>query len=175
MADKMNEPLLRQIQRHVLDEPRRVRMEAWGISLHMAEDDKEDARQDVLMSLYERDTKRATGQMPFDAEDKDFAELVPFPTCGTIACVAGWGKILTQPDPEAAMRDPKFLHELSMLSLEDAAQLFGVTWNAAERLCYLSEWPSDFKHHYIAAANEDRRARIVADRIEHFLKTNGAE
>lgn len=167
----LNVELLEKVKAHVLEEPRRVRMEAWGISLHMSEAEKDRARYDVLEDLFvlENDADYE------DAETRGFAELIDFPECGTVACIAGWGKILSQPDPAAAMRDPDFLRKLSALPAYESEALFGVTHQQADRLFFVARWPRKFERRYEGARSATVRARVVADRIDHFIKTNGAE
>lgn len=167
----MNVELLERVKRHILAEPRRVRMEAWAVSERMSEDDKAKARYSILEELYAEEH----GVDDEETSYLGFSELLDFPECGTVACIAGWGKVLSQPDPATALSDKDFLHKLFNLSAIEAAELFGLDYNGANRLFHVCNWPDEFESDYEHADTPEERAQAVADRIDHFIKTKGAE
>jgi len=92
-------------------------------------------------------------------------------TCGTAHCIGGWACVLA-----GKTLDP----------LTNETTNGGQPWNVAgailrlkpaqrNRLFHQWEWPEQFQEKYHAAKRRDRRARIAAARIDHFIATNGAE
>lgn len=91
----------------------------------------------------------------------------PIPPCGTIACIAGWAVLLSEGQTSGAGSDVQ----------AEAEALLGLSVEQRERLFYTSNWPKKFNEAYRDA--EDVRlpaaALAAARRIDHFIKTNGAE
>lgn len=84
--------------------------------------------------------------------------------CGTVACIGGWASILSgNKDLTAAL-------EISEPSLE--VLLAPVPANP--RL-WPRRWPEKFYRGYLAAKTARGRARAAVRRIDHFIKTKGAE
>lgn len=89
--------------------------------------------------------------IPDDAQD-----------CGTVHCIAGYAQVLTKRFGE----DPEFVGKTAL----------GLTNDEAVRLFLLREWPGHFQcdyEKYFASTPES--AKVVADRIDHFIATNGQE
>lgn len=106
--------------------------------------------------------------------------------CGTVACIAGhlaldqgWrvrmrrddaGYVSVEVVPRslpAPLRDRMFSRALS-----EASTLFlGVDHECADRLYFVGYWPTRFRERYRDAVVNDDRARVTADRIEHFIQT----
>lgn len=86
--------------------------------------------------------------------------------CGTAHCIGGWAEVLTGSEPG--------------YSLIAKAQLLGIGYglndSQAGRLFYLDCWPEGFRNAY---RDEERdplaKAKIAADRIRHFIATDGCE
>jgi len=93
-------------------------------------------------------TPKPNSLMPIYAAGNTYESKQKFPDCGTMACIMGWARIL---DPVAA-RDGGF-----------------------GRLCDASTWPKRFRNRYAKAKTPIMRAKIAAARIDHFIKTQGAE
>jgi hypothetical protein len=144
---KINVKLLRQIKRRILEEPRHFDMAFFAIR-----PGKIGLKGDLM------------------------------PPCNTVACIAGDAVILSDGPPKRITED--FIY-----SVEDrATELLGLNYSQAQRLFFLSHWPADFADGYIdadeTAEDEDSlederleamktRARIAADRIDYFIRTNG--
>lgn len=82
------------------------------------------------------------------------------PVCKTTYCIAGWAVVL------------------SGLRCEDnipaqAQRLLGLTLDQAKKLFYKTHWPSYFTQS--GKAQHVQNAWIAAERIRHFIATNGAE
>ena len=167
----MNVELLEKVKAHILEEPKRIRMEAWVFSEHFTEDDKAFARSFLMEEIYskEHNVDRLLAAL------QPFSNLLDFPACGTVACIAGWGKILEQTDPESALRNPVFLSDLACLSEFENAARFGLEMRQALRLFYVRHWPVAYSLKYARAKTSDARAHITANRIDHFIATNGEE
>lgn len=92
--------------------------------------------------------------------------------CGTTACIAGWAitlKRIGKPEPRQACR-------LRINEHVEGWKALGIAESEADRLFYEDSWPENFKRRLArAGTGTDRYARVVADRILHFIKTNGAE
>lgn len=108
------------------------------------------------------------GAVP-DKRDR-FIYVVPAmeaPSCGTTACIAGWA---------VAKYDGTVIREDSME--KQAAEILGLTKRQAGRLFYIDDWPDAFLDPYENARDVSdaiTAANIAADRIDHFIKTKGAE
>lgn len=122
----MNTRLLRKVQKHILEEPKRVWMGEWKIV----------GKQNIK-----------------------YWELSP-PACGTVACISGWAAILNG-KPEDAY---------------SATDILELNRDEASRLFFEVHWPEHF-HRAIASApvQSPEYAKVVSDRIDHFIKTKGAE
>lgn len=93
----------------------------------------------------------------------DHIKGVTIPNCGTAACIAGWALCLSQKINPIALRF-KGGNQRIILGLED---------NEIVRLQWFSEWPSKFQKH--TKEGTPAFARQAVARIEHFIKTKGAE
>lgn len=94
-------------------------------------------------------------------------------TCGTIACIGGWAFLLG-----GGVRTP------SVNELSDARDFLGINREQGDRLFeYVTTsrlessmaWPAKFIRQYLAAKTPRGRANAAVRRIDHFIKTNGAE
>lgn len=97
--------------------------------------------------------------------------------CGTVGCIAGWGMVLSQKHPERFIGEENAdaLAELLGSWTEDpGASALGITTEQARRLFYVDQWPEHFRKGYGRLAKQ-KKAERVAERIEHFIKTRGAE
>lgn len=96
---------------------------------------------------------------------------VKIPRCGTAACIAGWAICLAdkktpqQADESLRMSPARFR----------AQEHLGLTAEQCDRLFYQGGWPAPFKENYGGAKNATHAARIACLRIDHFIKTKGAE
>lgn len=96
------------------------------------------------------------------------------PPCGTVGCIAGWALVLTGAHDPVLSDFPLDTYTLAeeVLALEDGQ---------AERLFLLREhtfgprWPVKYECQYHRAKSPQGRARAAVRRIDHFIKTGGAE
>lgn len=81
------------------------------------------------------------------------------PPCGTVGCIAGWAN---------------YLEGRSRGGMQDAARSLGLgeEW---QWLFFLAYWPENFCTRYVNAKTATTRAEVTAERIEHFIKTEGRE
>lgn len=93
--------------------------------------------------------------------------------CGTAGCIAGWSAILSgrPADEVKAVQD----HAASIVFRGEAAQLLRISDAQAARLFYAGNWPNPFRMDYVYNFDRIKRAQITADRIEHFIATEGRE
>lgn len=153
----MNKPLLRRIQKHIAKEPKRLVMGAfvmrkgeipdWGLEpIHRVHDGASIACEDH-----------------------------PFAKCGTAACIAGWAVLLTVDKPDK-WRDGGHVEVKAQKLLELKNKLDEVTGTSqVDRLFHVEHWPSQFMNAYEDAATPAAKARATIGRIDHFMKTDGAE
>jgi len=90
----------------------------------------------------------------------DIRQVVP--ECGTMACIAGWATGLDGGDIANAGADTGAQH----LQLPELV---------ADRLFFMSQWPEKFSEAYRSATTVAAKAQIAAERIDHFIATEGAE
>jgi len=84
-----------------------------------------------------------------------------FAKCGTAACICGWAGILMGLKSDD-------------IDFESAGELLGLDEGQQQRLFEPGMWPEEF----VGGTSDDgklKTARIAAARIEHFIKTKGAE
>lgn len=141
----MNVELLRKIQKHILAEPLRYNQNATI------------ARGDP------------GGEVCMDVGD---VEVQKAPTCGTIGCLAGWAHLLSIPENKRV--NAKFSYAKARaalgLTLQEAQRLFSYVYSYSPGV-----WPERFVAAYRNAKTARQRARVAVQRIDHFIKTKGAE
>lgn len=145
--------LLRKVEKQILDEPRRLDMNQWGITNEPNEQ---------------------------------------FPACKTQGCIAGWTcmlsdkglwKSLVQKSRSGDYTERRLDMFLpGFVPSEKAAKLLNLTEKQADNLFYfklwksgVSGWPEKYSNAYDKAKTPAGRARATVNRIEHFIKTDGAE
>jgi hypothetical protein len=95
--------------------------------------------------------------------------------CGTAACIAGWGKVITARKLKAFTTASSVLTDLP-INREEMEEIFDLTKRQYDRLVYEAFWPARFKRLYRAArqvGDSAKGARLAAQRIEYFICTNG--
>jgi hypothetical protein len=103
-------------------------------------------------------------------------------TCGTAHCIAGWalelrGFKIVNPTAWAAMQTVEgggspghvAARLLDLQSEDDYGEM------SSDRLFIDDYWPEDFAERYGNAESRQERAIIAAERIDHFIATNGEE
>jgi hypothetical protein len=88
--------------------------------------------------------------------------------CGTVCCIAGWTCVLVGVPENRASMD--VAQEILDLNTAQASRLFTTSEHE-----WRERWPKRFDRAYYRANDAKQKARIAARRIDHFIKTNGAE
>ena len=155
----INVKLLREIKKMILEEPRRLNM------AHFAE-------------------MFADSAQPTEGNDYE-PKKEERPPCGAVMCIAGHA-LLAEERSRGFFRKRftrPVVDRIRTAAEGEAQDLLGLTDEQAERLFYFTDWnwlgdegwPEEFADAYIKAKTPAQRARVTARRIEHFIKTNGAE
>jgi len=92
--------------------------------------------------------------------------------CGTVGCIAGW--VWAKADIENLRKLPQVL-SWDHRALTSAKRLLDIGSVQANSLFYVANWPSNFERAFNNRVTRQAKARIVADRIDHFIKTKGEE
>jgi hypothetical protein len=93
-------------------------------------------------------------------------------SCGTAHCIAGWACLLRDiPIVEGDFTTETVSGEYPGLV---ASKLLDLRGRAADKLFYTFGWPSRFRAPYLGATRRER-AEIAAERIDHFIATDGRE
>ena len=95
------------------------------------------------------------------------------PPCGTTCCIAGAAFILDRKvEPGKALTE----YETYQISVRDiATDALGLDLDQRERLFYTADWPVKYCVAYHRAKTQRQRVKVGVARIEHFIKTKGAE
>ena len=89
--------------------------------------------------------------------------------CGTACCIAGWAVRLND---KISSLNGRWPGEVSA----EAKSLLKLDTDQYERLCaFASGWPDKYAVAYYSAETKKKRARVAFLRINHFIKTKGAE
>lgn len=94
------------------------------------------------------------------------------PPCGTVACIAGWAAVLSQQQGGETIRE---VASRLWNAADTGGDALEIDYDGQNRLFYTCDWPSKFREQYDAAKTPTARARVTVARIEHFIKTKGAE
>ncbi len=82
--------------------------------------------------------------------------------CNTTACIAGWAIFLGNPN------NVDYAHFA-------AADLLGLDLPTSDKLFLSHYWPRKFYSLLLSAKTQEEYAQVVADRIDHFIATEGRE
>ena len=95
------------------------------------------------------------------------------PPCGTTACIAGWAILLAKKKDISGYSDNHFpIIAGRPWDVTDARYLIG---GMTTYLFFVGSWPRNFSEAYRKALTPRERADVAVARIEHFIKTKGAE
>ena len=104
--------------------------------------------------------------------------------CGTAQCIAGWACSLSKLKwrPAESLKHVFCLQKGGYVG-DVAARLLDLSvvvgadelTSESERLFFVKEWPPAFRRRFERARLRRRKAQIAAERIDHFIATNGAE
>lgn len=96
--------------------------------------------------------------------------------CGTTGCIAGHVVAIVKRSKTLAAVQVKVIdHAFHSQTREIAEDALGLSVAESQRLFFLGEWPVKYRCAYIIAKTPAQRARATANRIDWFIKTNGAE
>jgi hypothetical protein len=98
-----------------------------------------------------------TGTTVYDEKTKSTKKVTDLNVCGTAACISGWAAWIADPDkwPHNASNGDKYL------GIED------------QRIFYVESWPRRYRKQYMEARNQKKRANIVRNVINSYIRTNG--
>lgn len=109
---------------------------------------------------------------------KDGEKTIDFtvkPPCGTACCIAGASFLLTSPEEvERLLSSWSRMIPWSIIK-EEAVNNLAITDDQAERLFHVHNWPAKFRTQFSRAKTQRGRVNVGVARIEHFIKTKGAE
>ena len=117
------------------------------------------------------------------AEPKRYEQESWATSCGTAACIGGWACILTGSRPKSVANETFDVfgkaRRVLGLEYEAAERLFSVPCEYVVRNAAIFKaryiWPLKYQKRYLAAKTAKGRVRVAIDRINHFIKTKGAE
>lgn len=98
-------------------------------------------------------------------------DVLKDPPCGTACCIAGAVYVIAnklQLDPEKEYPSSAEVNYFAISAL-------GLGKVEADRLFLTPWWPEELYKKYDSARTPLQRAKVGVARIEHFIKTNGAE
>jgi hypothetical protein len=97
-------------------------------------------------------------------------------TCGTTCCIAGWANAMTiSPRAYKKLTVDQYQHKIYG-SRDNAAISLGLDDSQARKLFYTPDWPYEFQHRLEQHKPGTKAyAKVAAERIEHFIATNGSE
>lgn len=144
---EMNVDLLIRVRYKILDEPRQFVMQRFFATSMRIDSDSETPE-----GL--RDISREV------------------PNCGTAACIAGWALTLSRTESHRPIDAAEYYMYRTHLP---ARVELGLTSLQAQRLFYVTGWPWEFQKRWEETRDVVERARIAADRIDHFIATGGEE
>lgn len=87
------------------------------------------------------------------------------PNCGTAACILGWADSIATGKTPAKLNAGRGLCG-NPLDVNPAQQ---------HRLYDLDGWPEYFRTHWLESSTLEGRALVAAERIDHFIATDGHE
>jgi len=90
--------------------------------------------------------------------------------CGTIGCIAGWVLMLSRPGLQESVRYG-FHKTFDLDWKEEATRELGITDNQPFSLFFEEFWPTRYASKFSKARSNKQRARVAANRIEHFIRT----
>lgn len=89
--------------------------------------------------------------------------------CGTIGCIAANAAMLTYKIPLENVGSP----DIPWPTMgKEALELSN---EQADRLFYLRSWPERFARAYHYAVSAAARVEVLADRVQHFIETDGTD
>ena len=148
----MNVELLHRIKAHILENPMRIYMGEWSIEL--------EERQEY---------------------ESNSGETLMAPDCGTVACICGWAERLSWAKGSLGQTGGEGQTGRKLLGLHGSSSFpafvsTSTNFSEAQRLFHEECWPQDLRDRLAVATFQSAEyARVVADRIDRFIATDGKE
>lgn len=177
---EFNKELLLKVKQTILEEPRRLRMDHWLISLEGTEqapsvDDpgylkaKSQYTETHVRTITELNGEKAFQfYEPLGSTHDPTVQVIP--PCNTVGCIAGWATMLSIKD----------MTQLLQFGVQDfirnGRRLLGLSDNEANVLFYISHWPESFRDEYKRYSEDSsfeaaqKRADIVGRVIDKFIE-----
>lgn len=140
--------------------------------------EKEPARIDMIDGIVS-----ASEAMNYDTHSPYFQvkRILVLPPCDTVSCIAG-AAVLSHRDIKKS--DLDMWHSWYRVR-DEAEEILDLSSGEAARLFYLptihggsggdDAWPDSYEKAYFEAKTPEDRAKVIRERIQHFIDTNGAE
>lgn len=97
------------------------------------------------------------------------------PNCGTAGCIGGWAIAIARKLTPKKARE-KAVGQFLNYERDAAGELLDITESQGGRLFSINYWPLDFMRRYGKTQPQTlARAKVIAARIDHFIKTKGRE
>lgn len=140
--------------------------------------EKEPRRIDMIDGIVSAsDARRFDEEYPFP----QVSRVLVLPPCDTVSCFAGAAVLSHRP---LAQSEIDLWHSWSRVR-EEASEILDLSYAEAQRLFYLPSihggqegedaWPEVFEKAYFEAKTPEDRAKVIRERVQHFIDTNGAE
>jgi len=121
----------------------------------------------VTISLLRR-VKRKILSKPKSFDMDSWASPDSNVECGTTGCIAGWVVMLTHPDVQEQVKH----YDDGLVEWENRAiKELRISQTQAHSLFHDEDWPERYKEKFYDAFSAKERARVAANRIEHFIRT----
>jgi hypothetical protein len=112
------------------------------------------------------DIKSCILQEPTQFDMDTWIDNTPHSSCGSTACIIGWGAYLIQPTRFCKKTDA----EQYYLCGEVIKITFPEMYSNIFRLAYLDRWPEKFQLAWKEAKTPKERAKVAAKRIDWFIQ-----
>ena len=90
--------------------------------------------------------------------------------CGTVGCIAGWVLMLSRPGLQESVQDGSY-SPFRFSWKEKATRELRIEDGQAFSLFFEESWPTRYSSKFSKARSNKQRARVAANRIEHFIRT----
>lgn len=99
------------------------------------------------------------------------ANVLKPPPCGTMCCIGGAAIVIHDKIKLNHTGRDNFQYSI----FDKAIGTLELSRGQGENLFAYANWPGKFAKAYVAAKTPLQRAKVGVARIEHFIKTNGAD
>lgn len=96
-------------------------------------------------------------------------------SCGTAHCIGGWACMLSGVPMKERYSGSGHWQAIGEPTSSVAERLLGLDDDSSINLFEVGCWPDEFSERYQATDDRVEHVKIAAERIDHFIATNGAE